>query len=209
MAARKTLDLKSVDNLLKAMLVFSRTVENVLETRSVETAVGRPLSASKVQILRFLGMRGGQTASQVARYLSVTNPAVSQIIDSMVRDKLVSRQTGRHDRREVDLQLTERGRQFFHAVRRQQRHLIRNALRAGDNSSVDRWIKTLQAAATGVAQADRAFEDFCAQCGAHADGTCVLVGGDAQCAFLQQRTGTSRARRGPAAKRPARRTGRQ
>lgn len=206
MAASKTLDLKTVDNLLKAMLVFSRTVENVLEARSVEAAVGRPLSASKVQILRLLGLRGGQTASQVARYLSVTNPAVSQIIDSMVRDKLVSRQTGRYDRREVDLQLTERGRQYFHAVRRQQRHLIRSALRTSGNASVDKWIKTLQAAATGVAQADQAFEDFCAQCGAHADGTCVLVGGDAQCAFLQQSTGASRSRPAAGAKRSAKRT---
>jgi len=199
--ASKPPKLDTIDNLLKAMLVFSRTVDNVLESRAVEGAVGQPLSSSKVQILRLLGQRGGQTASRVARYLGVSNPAVSQIIDSMVADKLVIRETGLHDRREVNLRLTERGRQFFHAMRRQQRHLLRNAIRSASSPAVDRWIKTLLDAAGSMAQADQAFERFCLQCGAHADGTCVLVGGDAECVFLQQpgrkAGGTGRRRTAP------------
>ena len=101
---------KSIDGLLKAMLVFSRTVDHSLETNSVKRAVGVALSSSKVQILRLLGHRGGQTASQLARYLGVSKPAVSQIVDSMVRAKLVTRKPATADRREVHLHLTKKGR---------------------------------------------------------------------------------------------------
>ena len=179
------LDLKTLDDLLKAMLILARTVETSLEERSVESAVGRQLSKSKVQILRLLGLRSTQTAGQVARFLGVSNPAVSQIIDSMSREKLVVRKTGQHDRREVNLHLTERGRQYFHAIRRQQRHLLRNALQGNSSQPAAKWIAIIQESAKGIAEADQAFEHYCLQCGAYENGTCVLAGGGAECSFLQ------------------------
>jgi DNA-binding MarR family transcriptional regulator len=184
---------KTIDGLIKSLLVLARTVNHVLETRAVESAVGEQLSPSKVQILRLLGERGRQNSSRVAYFLGVSKPAVSQIIDAMSRDGLVSRETALHDRREVQLQLTSEGKLWYRTMRRQQRHLIRNAIRQHAGSKAGSLIKTLQDTAVAVAQADQAFKDYCLQCGAHADETCVLVGGDADCRFL----GQNRARRGP------------
>ncbi len=185
--AKTALAGKNVDQVLKAILVFARTVEYVLETRAVASAASGGLSASKVQILRLLGQRGGQTSTRVARFLGVTKPAVTQLIDSMIRDKLVTRKTGKLDRREVNLQLTPKGRAGFQAIRRAQRHYVRNALRNVSGRDVDRWVATMNRISSALGRADKAFEQFCAQCGAHESNSCVLVGGDATCLFLHPR----------------------
>ena len=176
---------RNVDQMLKAVLVLARTVNHVLDTRAVHSAVNGALSPSKVQILRLLGQRGGQTSTGVAHFLGVTKPAVTQLIDSMIRDKLVTRKTGKLDRRAVNLQLTAKGRAGFQAIRRAQRHYVRNALRNVRSRDVYRWVATINGISSALVQSDRVFEQFCAQCGAHGDDTCVLVGGDATCLFLQ------------------------
>ena len=122
--------------------------------------------------------------SQVAKFLGVTKSAVTQIIDSMVREKLVSRRTAEGDRREVNLQLTKKGRELYLAVSRAQRHCVRNMLRHVPTRDADRWIDTLNEISSSLAQAEQAFKRFCAQCAAHHDGRCVLVDGDADCQFL-------------------------
>ena len=189
MAAKTRLPSETVDGLIKALLVLSRTVDQVLDTQAVKTAVGESLSSSKVQILRLLGQRGRQTSTQVARYLGVTKPAVSQIIDSMVTSKLVVRKPAVHDRREVGLELTKRGRSQFQGVRREQRHVMRNSLRLSNSITAKKWIDAFQGFARDLAQADHTFEEYCLQCGAFEDDTCVLVGGNAECLFLQHSKG--------------------
>ena len=184
MDSKAVLSVGEVDRLYKALSVLSRTVAEVLDTRAVEAATG-PLSQSKVQVLRLLAHRRSQSSSQVTRFLNVSRPSVTQIIDSLVESGLVSRRVATDDRREVVLNLTKRGRQGFQAVRREQRHLLRSTLRSAGGGEVDAWITVLQKISSSLAQADRAFTHFCLQCGAHEDGSCVLIGGDADCLFLR------------------------
>ena len=186
MASKKTaVPLKSVDGVLKAMLVLSRTVDHVLEAAAVEDAVDEKYSASKVQILRLLGQRGSQTATQVARFLSVSKPAVSQIVNTMVRGRLVVRRPAKKDRREVGLELTKKGRDAYAAIRQRQRHFVRNTLRQVAGHNPDQWAELLRELSGALARADSSFKQHCMQCGAHADGSCVLSGGDAHCSFLR------------------------
>ena len=198
MSSKPTPDLKTVDRLLKAMVVFSRTANHVLESHAIEAAAGEVLSSSKVQTLRLLGERGEQMSTRVARFLGVTKPAVSQIIDSMVQNGLVVRRGAKEDRREVRLRLTAKGQRLFQNLRREQRHLVRNAVRQANANAANRWAKALLELIEGLTQADKAFKDFCLQCAAHGDPECVLVGGEAECLFLQheaQPPGRSKSRR--------------
>lgn len=185
MASTSAPSIKTIDSLLKAMLVLSRAVDHSLEANAVEAAVGETLSSSKVQILRLLGHRGNQTASQLARYLAVSKPAVSQIIDTMVRAKLVNRRTAKEDRREVNLSLTPKGKKFSQSVLKEQRQFLKNALKQSKNFSASRWLTAMQEATEGLARADKSFNHYCLQCGAHDDATCVLPDGDAECLYVQ------------------------
>jgi len=218
MPTKTTANLETVDNLLKAMLVFSRAVEQVLENHAVEAAIDVPLSGSKVQVLRLLGHRGSQTSTQVARFLGVSKPAVSQIVDAMVRDRQVTRQTATIDRREVNLRLTPQGRSLLSAVQQKQRHYLRAAIREAGSARTNKWAATLTEIVNGLAEADQAFNAFCVQCGAHSDGSCVLSGGHARCDFLHHEaerhagrgrkdTSAAAARETSAAKRPRAKAG--
>ncbi len=199
MATRPSISVSEIDELIKAVLVLTRTVDQVVAVRAVESALDEPLSASKVELLRLLHYRGEQTLGRIAQYLGVSKPAVTQIADAMVREKLINRTTAKADRRASYVKLTSKGKTMFRAIHNQQRHLIRNALRNSGGGKVEKWLKTLRDLTVSLAQADRAFNRYCLQCGAHADGSCVLVGGDAQCLFLEhirtsgKRRGTARA----------------
>jgi DNA-binding MarR family transcriptional regulator len=184
-AKQTTISSQEIDSLLKSLLVVARATNHTLEKHAVEEAVEEPLSSSKIQILRLLSQRGTQTSSQVARFLDVSRPAVTQIIDSMVRSDFVSRTNATKDRREVKLRLTARGKQCYKSMHLKQRHLLRSALRLGGTTKPSRWTEMLEQIAGSLANADRAFKKHCLQCGAHADSSCVLVGGDACCDFIE------------------------
>lgn len=185
MAEKTAISDKDIDGLLKSMLVFVRTVDHVVETCAVSAAAAKALSNSKVQILRLLTQRSRQTSTQIARFLGVSKPAVSQIVDSMVHDKLVTRRGAKEDRREVILELTKLGKDQAKAIRKAQRQVARNMVRNAGGRSVSTWINMLSDMASGLAKADKAYEEFCMQCGAHEDGSCVLTGGNSECLFLE------------------------
>lgn len=195
MSTKPRLPTATVDALLKALLVATRSVAIVLETRAVKTALGKPLSSSKVQILRLLNQRGGQTSTQVARYLGVTKPAVSQIVESMVREKYLARQVSKADRRERKLILTTLGRKAFVAIRKEQRHYMRSSLRDANPKDPDKLIDIMLSVAKSLAQADKDFEQFCLQCESHGTGSCVLVGGSGSCEYLSGQRNRRKSRR--------------
>ena len=186
----KRLSEKTADELLRAMMVLARTVSHVLETRVLE-ATREPLTGSKLQLLHLLGQRGPQTPTQVARFLGVTKPAVTQAVDAMIESGFVQREASKEDRRGSILELTARGSEVFRKVRNEQRHLIRNALRETDVDP-EAWVEVLHEMSVSLAKSDQAFKHFCVQCGAYADGNCVLVGGDVSCLFLRHRGATPR-----------------
>lgn len=202
MASKGSLSVTTVDGLLKSLLVLSRTVDQALEVEAVKAATTERLSGSKVQIVRLLGARGSQTSSQIARFLGVSKPAVTQLVDSLVRRKLIARRTAKHDRREVDLSLTEKGKQAFQAVRNEQRNVLRTTTKQASGGNPDRWLKTLEEVTDALIRAGNCFDDYCLQCGAHADQACVLPGGEDQCIFLTTERAGVRARQLAAAGRP-------
>ena len=182
LSTRRLLSKEDADDLLKAILVVARTAHHVLERRTIKVA-NEPLTRSKVQILRLLGQQGGQSPSQIAPYLGVSKPAVTQIVSSMVKSQLVERANRSRDRRRSKLKLTPRGHQILERVRAQQRHLVLAAFSRSKGKHRPAWADTLTEISTALAHADDTFEKYCHRCGAHEEGSCVLVGGNADCLY--------------------------
>jgi DNA-binding MarR family transcriptional regulator len=183
LGARRLLSQEQADDLLKAILVAVRTAHHVLERRTIEIAK-EPLTRSKVQILRLLGQQGDQSPSQIAPYLGVSKPAVTQIVSSMVKSRLIERATRSRDRRRFKLKLTPRGHHILEEVRAQQRHLVLSAFSRSKGKHRPTWADTLTEISIALAHADDTFEKYCHRCGAHEEGSCVLVGGNADCLYL-------------------------
>jgi len=174
---------KDAEELLKSLLVLSRTTEVVLENRPLQVAA-EPLSKPKLQILRLLAYRGGQALSTIAAHLGVTRAAVTQMVNALETLGLVSRRRSEVDRRGIDLVLTEKGEGALEKVLEEQHRLVRSAIRDADPKVVARWVDEMKGFAHLLAQANRDFEEHCLQCRAHADGSCVLAGENRDCPVL-------------------------
>ncbi len=185
MSAELSLTNKSADELLGSLLVLARSINHVLEKRTVQESTRLPLSVSKVQLLRLLEQGGEQNSTQIARYLCVSKPAVTQMLDALVRAKLVVRKTQVRDRREVGLNLTADGKKTIRDIRRKQKQFARSAVREFADRDVQQMIAMMKRTAAGLVSADRSFDDFCLQCTAHGDGVCILAVGKAGCPFTQ------------------------
>ena len=73
------------------------------------------VSLIQFEILRHI-RRGAHSVAELAERQQISRPAVSQAVDSLVEEGLVSRSQDPQDRRFVDLELTERGRALINAI---------------------------------------------------------------------------------------------
>lgn len=182
--SKKRIAARDTKGLLKSLMVISRLVEQVLESRPIEVS-DLPLTKSKVQVLRLLSQRGPQAVSQVARHLGVSRPAVSQVVDNLERDALVKRTASKKDGRGVDISLTRKGKEADEGVAREQAQIIRSVIRDVSAEEAGDWVATLERITTAIAQANQEFRQFCLQCGAYSDDSCILVGGNCDCPYLR------------------------
>jgi DNA-binding MarR family transcriptional regulator len=165
--------------------VLSRITNQVLENYAVSSVTRMPIAGSKIQVLKLVAHRGDQAIGHVAKFLGVSDPAVSQLVDSLAEQKLIYRRSDPRDRRTAFLRLTRAGRKFVESLERRQQALVKTAVKkVGAKPSGD-WVAALQKLTRALADCDpHIYERYCVQCGAHADGSCVLEDGDAACYFL-------------------------
>lgn len=64
------------------------------------------------------------TGRHIAEKMRITDGAVAQLIDSLVRQGYVTRSTDSHDRRVINLVVTDKGEQILANVKRKRRHMV-------------------------------------------------------------------------------------
>jgi len=75
------------------------------------------LSVPQFRTLLFISANKGASLSEVADHIGLTLPSMSALVDGLVTRNFVIRSTHRHDRRRVDLTLTERGETTLRSAR--------------------------------------------------------------------------------------------
>jgi DNA-binding MarR family transcriptional regulator len=183
MAKTSAVDRKTLDPLLKSLLLLGRAIEQVMDTRAVAAAYGSPLSASKVRMLKLIAHGGKQSVGQVARFLGVSDPAASQLAESLVRQKLITRNTDPRDRRTAFLKLTPSGKKLTQAIEQEQRHRLRLAVKSAGTSRSREWGPFLSEMTKHLMEAEQPFDQGCLQCASHEDQTCLLEGGPVECLY--------------------------
>jgi DNA-binding MarR family transcriptional regulator len=178
----ETLSGTQTDDLLKSLLLLSQSVRRVLENRVVEKSA-EGLSQSKVSLLRILARKGPQSPTDMAEFLNVSRPAVSQIAAEMIENGLLVKSRSKEDSRRLQLEITERGLAAVQRIEEAQRHLIRAAAEYAPEGSGPHWIENVQQLTDAIVRADDRYGEHCYQCGAYSDGSCILVGGGAKCSY--------------------------
>ena len=106
-----------------ARRVHSAALHLMRYVRAQDTALGvPPAQLSALSVIVF----GGKTSlSELARTEQVRPPTMSRIIDALVRDGLVKRETDKKDRRSIIITATEKGTRIMHEGRgRREKRLL-------------------------------------------------------------------------------------
>jgi MarR family transcriptional regulator for hemolysin len=78
---------------------------------------GLDLSVPEFRALAFISMNPGTSLSHVAEHIGVALPSMSKIMDDLVDNKFVTRQTAPDDRRRIHLDLTPEGHAMLERAR--------------------------------------------------------------------------------------------
>ena len=106
-----------------ARRVHSAALHLMRYVRAQDTALGvPPAQLSALSVIVF----GGKTSlSDLAKAEQVRPPTMSRIIDALVRDGLVKRETDKTDRRSIIITATEKGTRIMHEGRdRREKRLL-------------------------------------------------------------------------------------
>jgi DNA-binding MarR family transcriptional regulator len=106
-----------------ARRVHSAALHLMRYVRTQDTALGvPPAQLSALSVIVF----GGKTSlSELAKAEQIRPPTMSRIVDALVRDGLVKRETDKKDRRSVNITATEKGTRIMHEGRgRREKRLL-------------------------------------------------------------------------------------
>jgi DNA-binding MarR family transcriptional regulator len=118
-----------------ARKVHSSALHLMRYVRAQDTTLGVPpaqLSALSVVVF------GGKTSlSDLAKAEQVRPPTMSRIIDALVRDGLVKRETDKRDRRSVIITATDKGSRIMHEGRSRREKLLLELLQPLRREEID------------------------------------------------------------------------
>lgn len=114
------------DAVLDAVLTASRTLVAVAE-RSLGAAA-EETTLAQYRALVVLASRGPQRLVDLARALEVTPPTAGRMCDRLLRKGLIRRHRARADRREVQVSVTEAGRDVVDQATARRRELLAEIL---------------------------------------------------------------------------------
>jgi len=102
------------ESMVDAVLSASRVLV-AIAARSLADA-GEEVTLTQYRSLVVLASRGPQGVAELAEAVAVTPPTASRLCDRLVKKGLVRRRTDRQDRRQVQIALTQSGRDLVNAV---------------------------------------------------------------------------------------------
>jgi DNA-binding MarR family transcriptional regulator len=98
--------------------------------------VAEELTFGQMRLLFLLAKRGPSPVSRVAEWLGVGLPAASGIVDRVERHGLVTRQHRLDDRRVVECDLTDKGRQLMEQIAGMRTQVLRRTLGVLDDAEL-------------------------------------------------------------------------
>jgi DNA-binding MarR family transcriptional regulator len=154
--------------------VFSSAVNEVVEKRLLEEVAGHSLTLSQFKLLKMVSLTDAQTITDVALFLGVSNAAASKAVDKLVRRKLLRREEGHPDRREIRLSLTEGSRRYLAAYDERLRRRLAQIFRQFPSADLKRTARLLDRLSAGLVDHAAKPDEVCLQCGIYFRDRCLV-----------------------------------
>jgi DNA-binding MarR family transcriptional regulator len=133
------------EKLLDAMTDVSRHLLRLMTQCLDQLPEEDQVSATQYRALAALAQRGPRNASVLAEELVVGRPAATKLVDRLVRRRLIRRKRHPGDRRQVILEVTERGAEIVRAVQHCRRRRLARVLGELDPEARDALERDLPA----------------------------------------------------------------
>lgn len=118
---------KLIEEFMRKTFELARAVNHDVESRLHGQ---KPLTFSRLMVLRLLAKNEARNVSDVAAFLGVSDAAASKTIDKLVSRKLLQRVESRSDRRVRELSLTPIGRHLLSEYEIANRNALAETFRA-------------------------------------------------------------------------------
>jgi len=154
--------------------VFASAVEEVIEKHLLEEVAGKHLTLSQLRLLKLVALTDARTISDVGLFLGVTNAAASKAVDKLVRRKLLRRQEGRPDRREIRLSLTESSKSLLTAYEQKKERKLTAVFRGFTGDELKRTANLLDRLSVELVDHHRHGNEVCLECGIYFRDQCLV-----------------------------------
>jgi len=186
MASGETTQL--VHEFLGSAHIFYSAVSETVEKRLLREVAGSQLTFSQLKLLRLVDLTDGQSISDVAAFLGVSNAAASKAVDKLVRRKLLRRAEGKTDRRAIRLSLTQAGRLLLAAYEEARDRELTQVFEKLPQEDLRLAAGLLDQLSAGILGRDGHQAEQCFQCGVYFRENCrVRKLLNRNCFYVEQR----------------------
>jgi len=182
-------DTQLVHEFLGSAHIFYSALNEAVEKRLLRQVAGSQLTFSQLKLLRLVDLTTGQSISDVAAFLGVSNAAASKAVDRLVRRKLLSRAEGKSDRRATHLSLTPPGRRLLAAYEEARDRELSQVFDKLPREDLRLAARLLDQLSAGILERDGHQSEHCFQCGIYFRENCrVRQLLNRNCFYIQHRS---------------------
>jgi len=154
--------------------IFASAVEEVVEKQILEESAGKQYTLSQFKLLKMVALTDAHTISDVARFLGVSNAAASKAVDKLVRRKLLRREEGQPDRREICLSLTDSSLQLLATYEEKKERKLAEVFGGFSADELKRAARLLDRLSAELVDHHTQPEEVCLQCGIYFRDQCLV-----------------------------------
>mgnify|MGYP003605117901 CR=1 FL=1 len=138
-------------NLFDIMVILHKKVFNPLV---ISKAIN--LTPAQFSVLFYLMRKDNSSVTDAAKYLKISKPNMTPILDSLINIGYISRQRDLKDRRVIRLNLTDSGRDFYDDMKKANLHIVEEIF----SEYTDEELKHLLVSSTELTNSLRQIAEF-------------------------------------------------
>lgn len=154
--------------------IFASAVEEIVEKQILEESAGKQFTLSQFKLLKMVALTDAHTISDVALFLGVSNAAASKAVDKLVRRKLLRREEGQPDRREICLSLTESSLHMLATYEEKKERKLAQVFRGFSGDELRRTARLLDRLSAELVDHHAQPDEVCLQCGIYFRDQCLV-----------------------------------